>query len=497
MRCVTIPIPRYVLYIIAGIVSMACSVWISSQAVLINPDGICYVQSAAVMKQSIHVAMGLCDQAKWPFYSWLISKLVNLTQLSYVHAAYALDGFFSLLTVLFFMGILSFLIEPVQRSYSSCILLLGALVILLAHEFNAVKAYIIRDHGFWAFYLLSILVLLHYFRERQWRYAIAWSASSLIAALFRIEGAIFLLVIPWIAWLDSSVGIAARVKSFFKLNSLTILISSFLFVWVLIYQPHLNARLSELQFQLLHGAMVLKQNFQLKAAGVAHAVLSENGARDAAPVLFITLLVWYIYSVMANLSLIYSLLLVYAWVKKLMVTSYSTRLVLWSYIVVNILVTAVFLGQNMFLSKRYLVALSLILMLWVPFALYDFLKQWRQRNWLFLLAIILILISSLGGIFNFGYSKQYIREAGEWLTNHVPKNAKLYSNDLQLMYYAGHLESNFKCNSHKDTKKYNNYNYIALRGNPKSMVFQDIKSVPVQIFKNKRGDQVRIYRRIS
>ena len=495
MRSVTIP--RYFLYGIAGIISIACSVWISSQATLINPDGICYVQSAAVMKQGLHVAMHLCDQAKWPFYSWLISKLVNLTQLSYVHAAYVLDGFFSLLTVLFFMGILSFLIEPVQRSYSSCILLLGACVILLAHEFNAVKAYIIRDHGFWAFYLLSILVLLHYFRERQWRYAIAWSASSLIAALFRIEGAIFLLVIPWIAWLDSQVGIAARLKSFLKLNSLTMIGSIFLLGWIVVYQPHFTGRLSELQFQLLHGAMVLKQNFQLKAAGVAQAVLSENGARDAAPVLLITLLVWYIYSVIANLSLIYSLLLVYAWVKKLMVTRDSARLVLWSYIVINILVTAVFLGQNMFLSKRYLLALSLLLMLWVPFALYDFLKQWHQRKGLFLLALIAILISSLGGIFNFGYSKNYVREAGEWLNNHVPKNAKLYSNDLQLMYYAGHLESNFKFNSQKDIKKYNNYNYIALRGSAESIVFQAIKKLPVQIFQNKRGDQVRIYRGIS
>jgi hypothetical protein len=495
MRCLTV-FP-YLLYFIAAVLSILCSVWVSSQEILINPDGICYLQSAAAMKNGIHFAMHLCDQAKWPLYAWLIAKLVSFTQLSYVHAAYTLNGLFSLLTVLFFIRILSFLtLSPGERSsqsHSSCILFLGALVILLAHEFNAVKSYIIRDHGFWAFYLLSILTLLYYFRERQWRYAFAWSVSSVIATLFRIEGAIFLVAIPWIAWLEMNVTLITRIKTFLQLNTFVIIASIFVFGVFLVYQPHLSGRLSELQFQLFHGLTILKQNFQLKSAGLAQAVLSENGVRDAAPVLFITLFIWYFYSVIVNLSLVYTVLLIYAWAKKLVVATYATRLVLWSYVFLNVLVTAVFLGQNMFLSKRYLLALSLTLMLWVPFTLYRFLQQWPQRKWPLIVATVFIFIASLGGLFDFGYSKQYVREAGQWLENHVPKNAKLYSNDLQLMYYSKHFGNQLFIKS--TLRKYNDYDYIALRGNQKSNFFQEIKLIPIQIFQNKRGDQVRIYRK--
>ncbi|MCC2666446.1 MAG: hypothetical protein K0R24_2376 [Gammaproteobacteria bacterium] len=495
MRCLTVS--PYFLYFIAAIISIFCSVWVSSQETLINPDGICYLQSAAAMKAGIHFAMNLCDQAKWPLYAWLIAKLVDLTQLSYVHAAYVLDSFFSLLTVLFFMRILSFLTlssdKLSSKNHSSCILSLGALVILFAHEFNAVKAYIIRDHGFWTFYLLSILMLLYYFRERQWRYAFAWSVSSTIATLFRIEGAIFLLAIPWVAWLEMNVPVLTRIKTFLQLNTFIIIASIFIVGVFLVYHPHLSGRLSELQFQLFHGLIVLKQNFQLKSAGLAQAVLSENGARDATPVLFITLFIWYFCNVIVNLSLIYSVLLVYAWVKKLVVTTYATRLVLWSYVFLNVLITAVFLGQNMFLSKRYLLALSLTLMLWIPFTLHDFLQQWPQRKWPLIVASVFIFIASLGGLFDFGYSKQYVREAGQWLENHVPKNAKLYSNDLQLMYYSNHFGNQLFIKS--TLRKYHDYDYIALRGNQKSSFFQEIKLIPIQIFQNKRGDQVRIYRK--
>ena len=69
-------------------------------------------------------------------------------------------------------------------------------VILLSHQFNSVRQYIVRDHGFWAFYLVSLYFLLKYVEDVSWKNALAWSASLLMATLFRIEGAIFLLTLP-------------------------------------------------------------------------------------------------------------------------------------------------------------------------------------------------------------------------------------------------------------------------------------------------------------
>ena len=305
---------RYSVYLLAALLSIVCSIWISSREMLINPDAICYLQSAAAMKDNFHFAMSLCGQAKWPFYSLLIAGFVHLTPFSYETSAYLINGFFSLLTVLVFMRIIAFLTEktPFEKD-KTLMTLLGALVVLFAHELNAVKTYIIRDHGFWAFYLLSLLSLLYYFRERQWYYAWAWSLSIVIATLFRIEGAIFLLVIPWMTWFDAGQSKVARARAFLTLNSMTMIgcIAFSGFLWL--YHPQITGRLAELQFQLQHGILLVKQNFQLKSLGLAQAVLGESGARDAAPVLFISLIVWYFFNVIANLSLIYSLLVCYAW----------------------------------------------------------------------------------------------------------------------------------------------------------------------------------------
>lgn len=497
-----------IVYLAAAFFSILLSIWISSQEAVINPDAICYLQSAATMKNGIHAAMNLCAQAKWPFYSLLIAGVVSITKLSYVTAAYMLDGIFSLLTVLAFISIVAFIAQK-RQALTKHIHWLAAFVILLAHEFNAVKTYIIRDHGFWAFYFWSLFFLLCYFHTRERRYVFAWSMSIIVATLFRIEGAIFLLIIPFIAWLEVKQSFIIRLKTFLQLNAMTILAGIVIGGWFLLYPSHSSGRLSELQFQFLHGVMLLKQNFQLKATGLAITVLGNNGARDATTVLTITFLVWYLFNVVANLSLICSGLLIYSWWKKLLVTDQATRLVLWSYVIINVIVTAVFLGQNMFLSKRYLIALSLVLMLWVPFALSNLMQQWQRRKWPLVLALLFIAISSLGGIFDFGYSKHYVHDAGRWLAVNVPEEAIVYSNDLQVMYYSQRFGNqifsqaeaflNPEAIAHGRWKK---YDYLALRVDQKQLnaatgILHEIALTPIQVFQNKRGDQVRIYRRSS
>jgi len=494
---------RYLPYLIAALLSVLCSIWINSREVVINPDAICYLQSAAAFKDGIHFAMNLCGQAKWPFYSLLIAGFVHLTHFSYEISAYLLNGFFSLITVLVFMKIISVLTEKTHlEKHKTVLVSLAAAVILLAHQFNAVKTYIIRDHGFWAFYLLSLLFLIQYFRRHKNSDAIAWNLSIMIATLFRIEGAIFLLVIPWIAWFDYQQPLSARFRSFLTLNSISILAAAVGASVLLFYHPPITGRLYELQFQLLHGLIVLQQNFQLKTIGLTQAVLGESGARDAVPVLFITLLVWYCISVITNLSWIYSFLVCYAWIKKCLITDRMSQLAIWSYVIINVVITAIFLGQSLFLSKRYLIALSLVLMIWVPFALMSLVQLWKKRKWPLLLVLFFILLSAIGGLFNFGYSKKYIHDAGQWLSQNVPAQAILYSNDLQLMYYSQHfgdqIYTQYEAYSN-DKPRNKKYDYLALRTDQKELhsATHLNNEILVRVFQNKRGDQIQIYRRVS
>ena len=183
-------------YLFAICASILLSLWISSHQVIINPDAICYISSAEIIgKSGLQAAMQLCGQAKWPIYSILIYGLAHVSHFSYPIAAYTLNGFFSLISIVLFILVVK------ELGGSQRVLWLAALTILLSYGFNDVREYIIRDHGFWAFYLLSLFLLLNYFRRPNWVTALFWNMSIILATLFRLEGAIFLFLLPFLSFM--------------------------------------------------------------------------------------------------------------------------------------------------------------------------------------------------------------------------------------------------------------------------------------------------------
>lgn len=484
--------------------SLVLSTWMACRESVLNPDSICYLLSAQMVgKSGIAAAMHLCGQAKWPFYSMLIYAFVHLGHLSYATTAYLLDAFFSAISVVTFILIVK------ELGGSRRVLWLAAAVILLAHEFNSVREYIVRDHGFWACYLVSILFLLRYFQQPSLTRALVWSMSLVLATLFRIEGALFLLTMPFLSWFYGCYPLKQRMQSFLTLNLLTLIICVAITSWLVMHpQQTLDkfGRIVELKNQLLYGIEYIGIRYHTAQSALAQHVLTSDSTRDAWLVLPIVFMVWYVISVISNLSWIYGALVIYAWWNHILAKKNVSVLI--GYLSVNIIVTFGFLAEHFFLSKRYLLALTLVLMLWIPFALDHLIQKsttLRYRVCL-CLTVLFIFISALGGIFDFGYSKSYIRFAGNWLAANVPQNVSLYANDYQLMYYSEHFGEDIFVKLPSYSKidtiaqgKWKQYDYIALRLNKHesgetAAVLQEINLTPVQDFSNKRGDRVVIYK---
>ncbi len=478
----------YTVYLVAGLMSLCLSALIDFRVDVINPDAICYLMSAEAMKDGLHAGMHLCGQATWPFYSLLIYLFSKLTTINVTVSAYVLNAGFTLLSVLSFIAIIQFL------SQQSRLMWLGAAVILFAHEFNSVRDNIIRDHGFWAFYLLSILFLLKFFRYHQIRFALAWSISLIAATLFRVEGAVFLAILPFLALLEFKESFVARIKHFIQLNSLTILAAISVLIFVQDY-----SRLHELQFQAQQGWAVMASHFTASSEIIAKSVLGVFGARDANVVFGLTLVSWFMLQVIGNVTVLYALLVVYAWWKRAAEWTDFSRVILWAYVIINAVITFSFLLQNWFLAKRYLMALSLTLMLWIPYALI------KQKKWVLNVLLTVIVLSSFINVLNISHSKAYIREAGNWLSENAPKTASIYSNDYQLMYYSKHFGDNIfpKSSSFiglENLKKQDltQYDYLAVRLNSKDKdaidwVHSKIPLVPIKVFANAHGDHIVIY----
>ena len=475
------------------------------RASVINPDGICYLQSAATLgRLGIHAAMQVCGQAKLPFYPWLIHLFSLGGNIAYENAAYLLDGLLSLVTVVTFI----YLCQLLRGDF--LVQCFGAAAILLLHEFNSVREYVIRDHGYWAFYLVSLGLLIHYLRRPRLRTALGFSGALLIATLFRVEGVFFLLLAPFCVWLLSSTP-RARLKGFLQLHAVTffILITAGVYLEATQQAWQDLSRFNELLFQLKNGVQVLATTFNHKSAALAHAILNDYSARDATLLLGLLLLAWYVWSVLANLSLVYVALAWFAHANAALNLDPAAKLAIRAYVIINVIITAPFLVEYLFLSKRYLIALSLLLLLWVPFGCAVLWRE-RQRRWLVTsVAFIAVIATALGGIIDFGYSKRYARDAGLWLADHAPAAASIYSNDLQVMFYSRHFGNEIfsKAQAYAALPlaavvTMPQFDYVALHVNPRDT--SALRQLAAQhgytrgaTFANRRGDAILIYLKLK
>lgn len=488
---------RHHTYWVAAIASLLLSCWVDVHEAVINPDAICYLYSAEeVGAAGMAAAMQLCPQAIWPFYSAILFAVAKLTHLSLMNTAFCLNAIFSAMTVVTFIAIVRMLAGTHQ------LLWLAALVILCAHDFNILRQDIIRDHGFWAFYLTSLFCLMRFLDRPSWRWALAWNGSLMLATIFRIEGAIFFLLSPWVIWFAREYSWRERSRYFFMSNVLLILMAALGTIWVL-FHPHQAmmkfGRTAEVGHQLRHGLTIIYEQYQITKTALAEHILSHNSLRDAGLVAGLLLVIWYVVSVVNSLSLIYALLIGYAWIAKAGRFMRPAGLAVAAYLLINVIVTFGFFAENHFLAKRYLVALTLVLMLWVPFALARLARPW------FWIAVFCMGLSVVGTVVPFGHSKAYIRQAGDWLAVHVPAGATLYANDYQLMYYSQHFGKQIftKLREYNDVSTighgaWKQYDYLALlmgrgKDDKTALVMQEIHLPPQQVFVSDSGDHVYIY----
>ncbi|MBV8803128.1 MAG: glycosyltransferase family 39 protein, partial [Gammaproteobacteria bacterium] len=280
----------YSIYIIAAGISLLISFWINTHTIILNPDAICYLQSAqTIHDQGLSAGMSLCGQSKWPFYSLFIAAGVKLTTLSYEQFAIVLNSLFSMLTVLIFIRIVSLFTNK------KSIYWFAAFVSLLFHEWNGVKPDIIRDHGFWFFYLLSIFFLIRYVQHKKWSDSLIWGGSVAIAMLFRIEAAIFLLFLPFFVLFENKEKYSVRCRSFLHLNSVLIIGLVILFS-VSIFFPNIPlSRINELRLHLqiseLHSTLI--KPF-LSVANWLGDTLFVHDPHNKYILYFFTLVVWYV-----------------------------------------------------------------------------------------------------------------------------------------------------------------------------------------------------------
>ena len=153
----------------------------------INPDSVLYLEQARLF--SLGDWRGATQVFNWPLYGACIGFVHKLTSLS-IHVSA------QLLNMLFFsMATASFLCLIKLAGGNNRTLIAGTLLLFGSQYIvGDVLEMLMRDEGFWAFYLTALVFFIRYNQQLKKRDAVLWQICIMFAVLFRIEAILFLII---------------------------------------------------------------------------------------------------------------------------------------------------------------------------------------------------------------------------------------------------------------------------------------------------------------
>ena len=465
----------------------------------LNYDGILYLQAAeAFAKSGWKAAMHVY---RWPFYSVLIAYLGKLTHLSFEHAAYVLNA--ALLVII----VTSFITLIKELGGSRTIQIFGAILIISHPRLHHYQNYIIRGFGYWGFSLLSILYLIRYYRQLLWRHAIGWGICINIAALFRPEGAVLCCFTPLVLLLRANSGLWSRIGCTLKPYVINFLMIIILFIlWFSMpdrSSVHLG-RLSEILNQFQNGLTLLINNLSNKAILISQIVLQDTSEKWGLIMIIPGLIGICFYRLVTTLGPLQTLLCGHAISKKLMPKNDGGKMVLAYFTLLNLLIPMIHIGQTFYVSHRFFMLGSLLLLLWPPFSLHRIFQKWRDRKKVLtgnsLLFFLLSIVLSIMFVYVFipvKSAKAYVVTAGTWLKHNMPQQARLYSNEAEIPFYAQRQYRLWNFLEDAPVPQWESGDFIALRVKKKNYEkfterLMQFKFKTIKVFTNKRGDGVII-----
>jgi len=488
------------LYIISACVLI--SVWSVFADPIVNIDGILYIKSAAAL------ARGDLDAAlelhKWPFYSYLISIIHLVSGLGLEISAHILNCLLNILSCIGFVFLIS------ELGAAKRTLFIAVLVIVLFPGLNELRSYIIRDHGYIAFYIWSLYFLIRALHVRSKPLLGLSLLSMAIAALFRIEGMVFLIAMP-IIYLNSRQHVVPMNRLTFNLLVfVTVIILLSVFGWWL-YSPSQQADYS------LHSVENISQGWNQaiayldKKINILKEHILDTSSDTTGRLVYLWTVGGIIFTqVLITLSIPYSYLSGYGLVRNLVFPEKHSVKPWKLFVYFNLIILAVFTLTKFFLTDRYPLALAITLLAIVPFALEHVCSRWQAKprntfksNLGYILVAIILLANIFEGLTSMS-DKHYMKDSGHWLSENLDENASLYTNDLVIGFYSEKADEllfveldRAKLIRSFYRGEWIHFDYLALQVSP-DIEFQGhlektLWVEPEKVFMNERGREVRIY----
>jgi hypothetical protein len=499
--------------------------WVNYQAKgVINNDGILYVEVARLFTEDAW-QKGL-ETYNWPFYPLLIMLVHKLSGLEYQLSA-------SLLSVLFFaitgMGV-AVLIRELGGTRQT---VAAGLVLLIATPYLAgdIVPMVVREHGYWACHIWSLIYFLRFMSDRSLKHAIGWGVLAVGCVLFRIEGLTYLFGVPLLLLADNTQSVATRFRSFLKANGLILLLGFGLLI-IFLMDPTLGLRdMGRLHEPFTIAELVYQQlttGLAMRAEKIAQYVLGSYLDDYAMPMLLAGLIYILFAKALTVGGVLQTGLALILWQRIRTVIHRSHLQFLGLLLLLTMVNAAVILVKGFILPKRIFSPMAFIVIILAAFGLTLLLadiqskfterKQWR---WIVLVVVGVILVMQLWAVLKPSHpQKRYERDAVEWVMSEASERTRIYFQTERLRFYAGHplkrgddwltiQESRWRKAlevRHSDGNSSNHpidpgfvrdYDYFVFslkRNSDREGVLNATFGQPLNIFNGPRGNRVLIYR---
>lgn len=491
------------------IVTAVISFILSGSQVLLDPvinsDGILYISTAYHLQNDDWQTAS--QQYNWLFFPLIIAQLSGLTGLSLEYSAYILNAFFTAITCTSFV-----LIIKEFGGKDKTTLWFASLIILCFPNLNEYRNLIIRDHGYWAFYLLSCYFFIKACQQTSIKSILLLLTSSSMATLFRVEGLLFTLLLPVFTVIVHSSSLNNKTK-------LTVQALAALLVITLVYiasgdqQVKGFTKTSQLEHALEKPFEKIEQSIEITKSYIEDLSPQGFSNKYAPTILACTFILILITEVTSAISPFYALMLLMGFLKQNDFQKHPF-FIPWIYLIlINVIILCGFLASRFFLAGRYPIPLALTLLTPLPFIAKCLYQKYKDKgftskqNKIIKLALSFFILLSIDGVVSTGASKTYLKEAGLWISSlQTDQELSLYSNNTFVSYYAtGQNKNRVKEDSNKTVLnkisrgKLKEFDLLAIQisrknTDEKATFIESLKTQPLKTFNNKKGDSVLIFR---
>ena len=406
----------------------------------INDDSVLYFEMARL------ISIGEWKKAtalfNWPLYPYLISSVHQLSSLNIHVSAQVLD-------IVFFAGTVVSFLKLVQLSGGDKTVIICASIILFSSSYvvGDVLPMLLRDQGFWATFLASLVFFIKFYRDKKFSDALLWQGFAITAVLFRIESITFLTGIPLLLFWKSAFPFRQNLLDYLKAN---VIVFTMLLVMMagLAIMPsvHLSdfGRLNEVATIAPRLMTDIAQSFKAKSLIMSNEVLGVFLDDYGYFGLLVTLASIVIFKILQLAS--WPVVGIFALNKigypKLMYSTYENRKLFIWILMLALLNACVIIISVYVLSSRYIIAMAFIIYILAAFELAGLYKQYSQKilphgkKCLLIFIALLIGVTTVKNIWPKGSGYTFELDAASYLSTHQIPNEKVFYVSPRLRYYT-------------------------------------------------------------